>query len=70
MLFRSNALIDGNNRLGLGAVIAFLGVNGRRLTLSEDEAYDLVIDVATGVIEDVADIASRLRTESAAPGAQ
>ena len=69
-IVQGHALIDGNKRLGLGAVIAFLGVNGRRLTLSEDEAYDLVIDVATGVIEDVADIAARLRTESAAPGAQ
>lgn len=69
-IVQGHALIDGNKRLGLGAVIAFLGVNGRRLTLSEDEAYTLVIDVATGVIEDVSDIAARLRTESAAPGAQ
>jgi death-on-curing protein len=38
---RSHALVDGNKRLTLGALIAFLGVNGHRLTLTNDEAYDL-----------------------------
>ncbi len=30
------------------AKIAFLGINGRRLTLTNDEAYHLVIEVAAG----------------------
>ena len=51
----NHALVDGNKRLGLGAVIAFLGLNGWRLTLTNDEAYDLVIAVASGEISDVAD---------------
>ena len=61
-LARSHALVDGNKRLALAAVIAFYGVNGRRLTLTNDEAYDLVIDVAAGHLDSVTDIAARLRT--------
>ncbi|WP_318279349.1 hypothetical protein [Agrococcus baldri] len=38
-------------------------MNGRRLTLSNDEAYDLVIAAASGELDDVASIADRLRTE-------
>ncbi len=41
-------LVDGNKRIALAATIAFLGMNGIRLTLSNDEAYDLVMSVATG----------------------
>lgn len=60
-LARNHALVDGNRRLALAATIAALGVNGRRLTLSNDEAYDLIIAVATGGLDDVAAIAARLR---------
>jgi len=59
-LARNHLLVDGNKRLALAGTIAILGVNGRRLTLSNDEAYDLVIDVATGELDDVTDIAERL----------
>jgi death-on-curing protein len=61
-LARNHALVDGNKRLALAAVIAFYGVNGLRLTLTNDEAYDLVIDVATGMLDAADDIAARLRT--------
>jgi death-on-curing protein len=61
-LARNHALVDGNKRLALAAVIAFYGVNGRRLTLTNDQAYDLVIDVAAGHLNSVDDIAARLRT--------
>lgn len=61
-LARNHALIDGNKRLALAAVIAFYGVNGRRLTLTNDGAYDLVIDVATGRLDSVDDIARLLRS--------
>jgi death-on-curing protein len=59
-LARNHALIDGNKRLALGAVIAFYGVDGRRLILTNDEAYDLIIDVAAGQLDSVDDIAARL----------
>ena len=61
-LARNHALIDGNKRLALAGVIAFLGLNGRRLTLTNDEAYDLVISVASGELGDVAAIAQVLST--------
>jgi death-on-curing protein len=54
---RNQALVDGNKRLGLAATIAFLGLNGYLLTWSDDEAYDFVIAVASGELDDVARIA-------------
>lgn len=61
-LARNHALVDGNKRLALAAVIAFYGVNGRRLTLTNDAAYELVMEVAAGRLDSVDDIAVRLRT--------
>jgi death-on-curing protein len=60
---RNHALVDGNKRLALASVIAFYGVNGRRLTLTNDEAYELVMAVADGTLDDVEQIATRLTTE-------
>jgi len=54
----NHALIDGNKRLALAATIAFLGLNGWRLTSTNDAAYDLVIAVASGAVRDVATIAA------------
>ena len=61
-LVRNHALVDGNERLALAAVIAFYGVNGHRLTLTNDEAYDLIIAIAAGHLDSVDDITARLRT--------
>ena len=63
-IVRNHALVDGNKRLGLAAVIAFYGVNGRRLTMTNDEAYDVVTAVASGNVEDVAQIARPLTAGS------
>jgi death-on-curing protein len=65
-LARNRALVDGNKRLALAATIAFLGLNGRRLTLSNDQAYTLVIDVAAGHLDDVSSIAEHIRAGSEA----
>ena len=62
-LARNHALVDGNKRLALAATIAFLGLNGERLVLSNDEAYDLVMAVCQGQMEEVDTIAAALRTE-------
>jgi death on curing protein len=59
-LARNHALVDGNKRLALGALIAFYGVNGRRLNLPNHAAYDLIIHVATGELDSVAEIAAVL----------
>lgn len=63
-IVRNHALVDGNKRLGLAAVIAFYGLNGRRLTMSNDEAYDLVIAVASDQFDDVVVIGQRLQSGS------
>jgi death on curing protein len=63
-LARNRALVDGNKRLALAATIAFLGVNGQRLTFTEDEVYDFVIAVATGQLDNVSDIAEALKYHS------
>jgi death-on-curing protein len=60
----SRGLVDGNKRLALAATIAFLGINGWRLTLTNDEAYELVMAVASGDLDDLQTIADRLRTGS------
>lgn len=58
---RNHALIDGNKRLALAALIAFYGLNGRRLTLNNDGAYELVMSVAAGQLDTVDEIAAALR---------
>jgi death-on-curing protein len=45
----------------LAAIIAFHGLNGRRLTMTNDAAYDLVIGVAAGDLDSVDEIAVLLR---------
>jgi death-on-curing protein len=63
-LARNHALIDGNKRLALAATIVFLAINGVRLTLSNDQAYHLVMDIAAGRQDEVAAIADILRSHS------
>ena len=58
---RNHALVDGNKRLALAGGIAFLGVNGLRLKMSNDEAYEFIIAVAVGALDDVNAIAGVLR---------
>jgi len=67
-IVRNHALVDGNKRLGLAAIIAFYGLNGRRLTMTNDEAYDLVMAVAVGEVDDVAQIAQLLAAASESTG--
>jgi len=59
-LARNHALVDGNKRLALAATIAFYGINGRRLTLTNDEAYELIMNVAAGKLDSVDDITAIL----------
>jgi death-on-curing protein len=60
-LARNHALIDGNKRLALAAVIAFYGLNGRRLTFTNDQAYELVMKVAAGELDQVDEISAILQ---------
>lgn len=47
-LVLNDALLDGNKRLGWLAVVVFYGLNGIDLEAPDDDAYDLVINVAMG----------------------
>lgn len=58
---RGHPLVDGNKRLELAATIAFLGINGRRLSWTNDEAYDAIMRIASGDLDDIAGIADLLR---------
>lgn len=57
---RNHALVDGNKRLAWAAAAVFLEVNRHRPDMSEDEKFDLTMDVAKG-LADVEEIAERLR---------
>jgi death on curing protein len=59
-LVTNRALVDGNKRLGLAGLIAFLGVNGSRLTWTNDEAYAFIVDIADGTLIEVGEIAGRI----------
>lgn len=63
---RNHALVDGNERLALAGTLAFLGVNGLRLQMTNDVAYDFVIAVAVGQLVEIADIA-RVLVEHSGP---
>jgi death-on-curing protein len=63
---RNHALVDGNKRLAFASLFAFLALNGERITLDDDAAYDLIIDIASGVLDDVAEIAARIDTGTGA----
>ena len=63
-LTRNHALGDGNKRLALAGLIAFYGINGLRLTLSNDDAYLLIVDIAEGHLDEVATIARRLKAST------
>lgn len=55
----NHALVDGNKRLGWLAVVVFYGLNDVILDAPDDDAYDLVIAMASGAIA-YEDAASRL----------
>jgi death on curing protein len=59
-LARNHALVDGNKRLALGALIAFYGINGRQLTFTNEAAYDFIMQVAVGDLDSVSEIAAVL----------
>ena len=59
--------MDGNKRLALAATIAFYA-STLRLTLSNDQAYDLVMAIAAGELDGVEPIADRLASSTQAWG--
>lgn len=58
-LVRNHPLVDGNKRLAWLATVVFLDLNGVAVTLTDDEAFDLVMAAADGDL-DLPEIADRL----------
>ncbi len=63
-LARNQALVDGNKRLAWTACRTFLAINGHWISAPEDDRFEFVIRVATGVLPDVAKIAEQLNAWS------
>ena len=57
----AHPFIDGNKRVGLGCMLAFLRVNGVPFIPLEDDLHDFVLQVTTGELREVEDMAPRLR---------
>ncbi|MBF9072464.1 type II toxin-antitoxin system death-on-curing family toxin [Streptacidiphilus fuscans] len=58
----NHPFVDGNKRTAWLCTVVFLDLNGAEmLEIEQDEAFKLVVDVASGAADDVADIARRLR---------
>lgn len=60
-LVSNHALVDGNKRLGWQATVVFLWINGWDVRAPDDDAFDLVMRVASGEDRDVEKIAEQLR---------
>lgn len=50
----NHALVDGNKRLGWLATVVFLDLSGWDVTLDDEAAFRLVMDVAEGTLDVVA----------------
>jgi death on curing protein len=60
-LARNHPLVDGNKRLAWLATYVFFAKNGVVLDPDDDAAYDLVVSVAAGELQEVDEIAAVLR---------
>ena len=63
-LARNHALVDGNKRLAWTACRTFLAINDHWITASEDDRFNFVIELATGAMSELDEIAEQLRTWS------
>jgi death-on-curing protein len=51
-LIKNHAIIDGNKRVGLGALVDFLSLNGCRIVASQEEQVEMVVKVASNEISE------------------
>jgi death-on-curing protein len=68
-LARNHPLVDGNKRLAWLATYVFCAKNGVELNPHDDDAYDLVVAVASGERDDVDEIAAILDSFMRRPAA-
>jgi death-on-curing protein len=61
-LIRNNPMLDGNKRLGWVAMLTLLELNDvPPLCADVDQAERFILDIASGELDEVAEIAKRLR---------
>ncbi len=51
-LVKNHAMIDGNKRIGVHAMLVFMAINGYDLEYSQKELIDLILSVAAGEKDD------------------
>ncbi len=49
-LIKNHAFIDGNKRVGLGALVIFLRLNGHKIVVNEIEQIEMVLRTASSEI--------------------
>lgn len=59
-LATNHALADGNKRTAWAAARLFYGLNGHRITATQDERFELIMAVATRELDTVDKIAEQL----------
>lgn len=62
---KNHAFVDGNKRTAFQTMYVFLGLNGRRVTAPQPDIVTLMVDVATGSVDEVA-LAAWLRANTSA----
>ncbi|MGA7833588.1 MAG: Fic family protein [Acidimicrobiales bacterium] len=58
---KNHALVDGNKRLAWLSTVVFCDLNGFAPDLMDDDAFQLVWDIASSAELDIVEIAARLR---------
>lgn len=49
---KNDAFVDGNKRTAFQAMYVFLGLNGHRITAPQPDVVTLMVDTATGVMDE------------------
>jgi death-on-curing protein len=50
-IVKNHPFLDGNKRTGYALMVVILAQNGRGIAAMEDEKYDFVIEVASGMLD-------------------
>lgn len=56
----TRGLVDGNKRLAWLGTVTFLWLNGYEVVATDDRMFDLVVSIADGRLDDVAQISQEL----------
>lgn len=63
---RYQIFVDGNKRTGIGTCSVFLYINDYRLALTNEEAYQLAMDIANDKVTEITEVSAILKENSIA----